>query len=93
MTHRHSTVTMRHPRLRPNAGRHDAITVAVNDERRYIHAAQILAEALYQVETQARLAVAEAPAARFQLARKTSSLTRVPRSTSVLKKLLKSDLR
>jgi hypothetical protein len=52
----------------------------VDDERRHINTIQVLRKSSCQVGTHARLAIADAPAAMFQLARTTSSLTRLPKS-------------
>src|SRR5258708_36127591 len=52
-----------------------------------------LRKSVCHVDTHARLAVGDAPAARFQQDRTTSSLTRLPRRTSVLKKFLKNSVK
>src|SRR6266699_3746753 len=55
--------------------------------------ARSLRKSSCHVGTQARLAVADAPAATFQLAWTACSLMRLPRKTSVLKKFLKNSVK
>ncbi len=62
----------------------DAVGIPVDHQRGHIDAGQSARKSSCQVGTHARLAVAEALAATFQLAWTACSLTRLPRITSVL---------
>jgi hypothetical protein len=71
----------------PKAGRGDrryAVVIAVKNQGRHVDVLEIFAESSCQLDTQARVAAAEAPAATFQLAWMVCSLTRLPSSRSVL---------